>query len=125
MRAGHASYSPAQIILAKGRTVVFDWDDYDVADPARDAARFIVALRRLAMGKLGSIRALDGAGQVFLRTYQSEAHLGTEENLRFFEAAACHTLAVYLLSHQVPRWVEKLEAMLDEGLRIFEMELVR
>jgi len=123
--AGHSSYSPAQIILANRRTVVFDWDDYDVADPTRDAARFIVALRRLAMGKLGSIRALDGAGQVFLRTYQSAADLGTEENLRFFEAAACHTLAIYLVSHQVPRWIEKLEAMLDEGLRIFEMELVR
>jgi hypothetical protein len=125
MRAGHASYSPAQIILAEGRTVVFDWDDFDVADPARDAARFIVALRRLAMGKLGSIRALDGPAQVFLKTYQSAGHLGAEENLLFFQAAACHTLAVYLTSHQVPRWIEKLEAMLDEGLRIFEMELAR
>jgi len=48
MRAAHGSYSPAQLILAEGRTVTFDWDGYDVADPARDVARFLYALRRWA-----------------------------------------------------------------------------
>src|SRR5712691_4190914 len=70
MRAGHASYSPAQLILAEGRTVTFDWDGYDVADPARDVARFLAALRRLAVGRLRSIRAVDGPAEVFLRTYR-------------------------------------------------------
>jgi aminoglycoside phosphotransferase (APT) family kinase protein len=122
MRAGHGSYSPAQIILAEGRTATFDWDGYDVADPARDAARFLAALRRLALGKLGSIRALDGAASVFLRTYRFAGQVAVEENLRFFEAAACHTLAAHHLSHPVRRWHEKVEAMLDEGLRIIEGE---
>lgn len=122
MRAGHGSFSPAQIILAEGRTATFDWDGYDVADPARDAARFLAALRRLALGKLGSIRALDAAAEVFLRTYQSAGLMVAEENLRFFEAAACHTLAAHHLSHQVRRWHEKVEAMLDEGLRIIDGE---
>jgi aminoglycoside phosphotransferase (APT) family kinase protein len=69
MRAGHGSYSPAQLILAEGRTVTFDWDGYDVADPARDVGRFLYALRRWGLDQLGSIRVLDGAAEVFLKTY--------------------------------------------------------
>jgi aminoglycoside phosphotransferase (APT) family kinase protein len=120
LRAGHGSYSPAQIILAGARASTFDWDGYDVADPARDAARFLAALRRLALGKRGSIRALDGAADVFLTAYQSAGTPAAEEHLRFYEAAACHTLAVHHLSHPVSRWPDKVDAMLDEGLRIIE-----
>ena len=67
MRAMAAS--PSHVILAAGRTVTIDWDGYDVADPARDVARFIVALKRLALGSLSSIRALDAVADVFVQTY--------------------------------------------------------
>jgi aminoglycoside phosphotransferase (APT) family kinase protein len=120
MRAGHASYSPAQLILAEGRTVTFDWDGYDVADPARDVARFLAALRRLAVGRLGSIRALDGAAEVFLRTYRAAGPLEMEHNLRFFLADAYLTLVVYDLCRPGARWQEKGEALLDESVRIME-----
>jgi hypothetical protein len=69
--AGHGSYSPAHVIFTPGRTVVFDWDGYDVADPTRDVARFSVGLQRLALGRLGSIRALDAAAEVFEQTYST------------------------------------------------------
>lgn len=121
MRAGHASYSPAQIILAEGRTVTFDWDGYDVADPARDVARFLTALRRLALGRLGSIRALDGAANIFLKTYRAVG-LQVERNLLFFLVDACLTLAAHAFVHAGVRWQAKAEAMLDEGLRIGEGE---
>ncbi len=77
MCAGHGSYSHDQVILAdglplnggKGHTITCDWDGYDVADPGRDVARFTVGLRRAALSRLGSIRALDAYGEVFRRTY--------------------------------------------------------
>jgi aminoglycoside phosphotransferase (APT) family kinase protein len=122
MRAGHASYGPAQLILAEGRTVTFDWDGYDVADPARDVARFLAALRRLAVGRLRSIRALDGAAEVFLKTYRAVGPLEMEHNLRFFMADACLTLVVYDLSRPGAHWQEKGEALLDESVRIMEGE---
>jgi len=46
--AGHGSYNCNQIILTEERTITFDWDSYDVADPGRGVARFLVALQRLA-----------------------------------------------------------------------------
>jgi aminoglycoside phosphotransferase (APT) family kinase protein len=122
MRAGHGSYSPAQLILAEGRTVTFDWDGYDVADPARDVARFLAGLRRLALGRLRSIGALDAAAEVFLRTYRAAGPLEMEHNLRFFMADACLTLVVYDLSRPGARWQEKGEALLDESVRIMEGE---
>jgi aminoglycoside phosphotransferase (APT) family kinase protein len=120
--AGHGSYSATHVILLRQRTLVFDWDGYDVADPARDVARFLAALRRLALGRLGSIRALDRVADVFLKTYLAVGQPLAEENLRFFEAAACLKLAKYNLCHPVPHWHDKTEAMLDEGLRILDRE---
>jgi phosphotransferase family enzyme len=118
--AGHASYSPAQVILAQGRTVTFDWDGYDVADPARDVARFLVALRRLALGRLRSIRALDETADVFLKTYCRVGPLEADRNLRFFMADACLTLAAHDFARPGIHWQDKGEAMLDEGIHIVE-----
>jgi aminoglycoside phosphotransferase (APT) family kinase protein len=121
MRAGHGSYNPAQLILAEGRTVTCDWDGYDVADPARDVARFLAALRRLALGKLRFVRALDGAAEVFLRTYLTVGQPDAKRNLRFFLGDAYLTLATHDLSRSGDRWQQKAEAILDEGLLVTEM----
>jgi aminoglycoside phosphotransferase (APT) family kinase protein len=117
MRAGHGSYGAAHVIPAAGRTVVFDWDGYDVADPARDVGRFLASLRHVALGRLGSIRALDGTAEVFLRTYQEVGQLEVKTNLRFYEGAACLKLGKHCLYHAR---LNKMEATLDEGLRILE-----
>ena len=124
MCAGHGAYRPDHVILSPSRTIVFDFDTQDVADPARDLARFLVALRRLAL-ELGSIRALDDAAEVFLETYLGVSQPGVGRNLRFFEAAAYLKRAKRILSHQVPQWRDKTEAMLDEGLRVLEQEVAR
>jgi aminoglycoside phosphotransferase (APT) family kinase protein len=120
--AGHGAYRPDHVILCQSRTVVFDFDAHDVADPARDVARFLVALRRLALD-LGSIRALDEPYEVFLKTYLAEGQPAVARNLRAFEAAACLKRARRLLARQAPRWRENTEAMLDEGLRALEQEV--
>ena len=126
MCAGHGSYSGSHVFLAEGRTIVFDWDGYDVADPARDVARFLSALRKEALG-LGSIRALDAVADVFLKTYLAVGQPIAEQNLRFFEAATCLNLAKHSLCRPIPDWQvkqEKADAMLDESLRILEQEAV-
>ena len=117
--AGHNSYSPDHVLLTDGRTVVIDWDSYDVGDPARDLARFVVATQRLALGHLSSIRALDWLTDVFLQTYMAERGAGVLSRLRFYRAATCLKLAKYCaFNRKVPRWEKKVAAMLDEGVRV-------
>ena len=125
--AGHGSYSAAHVILGQGRTAVIDWDGYDLADPARDVARFLAALRLPALGRLGSIRALDGTAEVFLNTYLAVGPPEVKKNLRFFEAATCLNLARHTLCRPGPRRQakqDKAEAMLDEGFRVLDGETI-
>ena len=49
LRAGHGSYDAAHVYLSGNHTVTIDWDWHDVADPARDVARFLYSLRRGAL----------------------------------------------------------------------------
>jgi aminoglycoside phosphotransferase (APT) family kinase protein len=119
LRAGHGSYNSAHVYFIKDRTVTIDWDWHDIADPARDVARFLYALRRRALDELGSIRALDKAADVFLETYQRVGAPIIEKNLRFFGAVTCLNLALRHLFDEGSPCQEKQEradAMLDEGL---------
>lgn len=118
-RAGHGSYSPSHIILAEGRTVAIDWDRYNVADSARDVARFIIELRRLAYSRFGSIRALDAEADVFRETYLAASKLNVIVQLPFYEAIACLQIAGRIAQRQSGK-VQKVETLLDEGLRTFE-----
>ena len=119
LRAGQGSYTASHVLLSADRTAVIDWDRHDVADPARDVARFLYALRRWALEQLDSIRALDRVADVFLNTYLA-AGGPVEKNLPFFEAVTCLNLAVRHLFDGGPWEEDKAEAMLDEGLRILE-----
>ena len=118
--AGHGSYSPLQIVFAKGRTVTFDWDGYCMADPNRDLARFIIALRRLALGRLRSIRALDTAAELFLRTYIAMDKSRLTAQLPAYESAICLEFAHRVLRHKHRHWQMKVEVLVGEGLRILE-----
>jgi hypothetical protein len=117
MCAGHGSYSPAQVILADGRTVTFDWDGYDVADPARDVGRFLYALRRWALEQLGSVRALDKSAEIFLNTYRAVGSPTVEANLLFYKVAACLKLV-----RTEPLSPHVSDVMLDEGLNLLGLE---
>lgn len=113
--AGHGSFNCNQIILTEDRTTVFDWDSYDVADPCRDVARFLVALQRLAFKYLGSIRALDGIAEVFLKTYQALSPFKVAENLPWYRALACLKLSFYEADRSVCTLRDGIEALLSEG----------
>ena len=118
--AGHGSYSCHQVILSKGRTIAFDWDAYDVADPCHDVARFLVALQRLAFKYLGSIRALDTAAEVFLKTYQGLSPFRVAANLPWYRALTCLRLSKYEANRPVCTFGKGIEVLLREGLRVLE-----
>src|SRR5438128_1120135 len=121
MCAGHGDYQPPHVILGDGRTTTCDWDRFDVADPCRDVARFVVALERLALRHFGSMRALDLAAASFLTTYSTMGRPGIERRLPFHKAAICVQFAKYDISQPITQWREEIEALLDEGLRILEV----
>jgi len=116
----HGDYTHHQVLLAEGRTVTVDWDKYSVADPSRDVARFMVGLQRLAFKCLGSIRALDTAAEVFLKTYVAIGRSDVLTRLAFQKAATCLEHAKHDVHKQAPGWPERAAATLDEGLRVLE-----
>jgi len=116
----HGSYSAAQVMLSEGRTVAFDWDRYCVADPAQDVGRFLTALRRLALVQHGSIKALDKAADLFLKTYLAVGRPEAVKNLHFFAATGYMKWAKHLVCHPVPRWEEHSETILNEGLAVLD-----
>jgi len=122
MCAGHGMYTCGQVLLIDGRTVTVDWDTYRVADPSYDVARMLVGLRRLGLKHFGSIDALDGAGDVFLKTYVAAGRSVIATHLAFQKAAICLERAKRDLDKQTRGWRERAEAMLDEGLRILARE---
>ena len=115
--AGHGDFCEHQIVLTKGQTVVLDWDLYDIAHPARDVAKFIVSLERLAKQCLGSIRALDSAAELFLNTYlDSGGHPHVPAALPFYKAVFWLKGRTKAIQTRAPAWREQAEIMLMESL---------
>jgi aminoglycoside phosphotransferase (APT) family kinase protein len=117
----HGDFTHHQMIFAQTSTVTVDWDNYALADPSRDLARFMVGLKRLALRRLGSIRALDNAAEVFLKSYAAMHHADRARQLAFQKAAICLEHAKHDVHKQAGRWRERAEVTLDEGLRILEL----
>lgn len=118
---GHGSFSPDHVFLVGDRVLTIDWDGFDAGDPTRDAARFVVAMHRLAVGRMGSANALELPARLFLSAYTRIRGSAILPRLPYFRAAACLRLAKYgAFHHRVSRWEEKVAAMLLEGLRVLE-----
>ncbi len=119
--AGHGDYGTYQIILGARRTVVLDWDLYDITDPARDVARFLISLERQALHQRGSLHALEDTSEIFLRTYlASSGNAQVADRLPFYKAAFCLRGACYDIYDRLqprPDWAEN---MLDAGLRYLD-----
>ena len=119
--AGHGSFSGDHVFLVGDRALTIDWDGFDAGDPARDVARFVVTMQRLAVGRMGSIYALDSPARAFLDAYVQKRGSAILRRLPYYRAATCLKLAKYgAFHHRVSRWEEKVTAMLGEGLRVLE-----
>jgi len=120
MCAGHGMYTPSQVVLGDGRTVTFDWDTYQVADPSHDVARFLVALKQLGLKCFGSIHALDAAAETFKQAYVATRGPDVIARLPLQEAAICFERARRDVENQDVGWRERTEALLNEGLRVLQ-----
>lgn len=118
MCASHGDFSHRQIILAGSRTVVFDWDSYCVAHPARDVAKFTLKLQQLAQKVFGARGALSGSIDLFHATYAAASKFTVTKHLPFYKAVHCLKHAKF----DSPK-IHKTEALLDEGLRILAEEM--
>jgi len=118
--AGHGSYIPEHVILANGRTATIDLDDYDVGDPTRDVAWFLVGVERVARNHLGSLDALDAAAGMFLRTYASFGRNEVLARLPFYMAEQYLHGAKRDARNKPPGWPNKVGVMLDRGLRALD-----
>ena len=117
---GHGDFRCEHVIFAGRRTVTFDWDLHDLADPARDVARFIFMLQRQALHRLGDIRALDRSSEAFREAYLAAGGLPVAAHLPFYKAALCLRGAKKDVRTGRLKCRTWAEAMLDEGLRILE-----
>src|SRR5437016_13988528 len=115
--AGHGSYIPEHVFLSGPRTTVIDLDEYDVADPGRDVAWFVVSLQRLALVHLGSFHALDGPTLYFVEYDRSAGREEFTAHQRSYLALARLHRARHVTYKRVPPVPEWAEIMLDEGLR--------
>ena len=115
--AGHGSYIPEHVIFSGWRTATIDLDEYDVGDPGRDIAWFIVSLQRLALKHLGSLHALVDVAERFLRTYAASGRSDAKVNFPFYKALECLHGAKRDVINQSPPARDWAEIMLDEGLR--------
>ena len=116
-RAGHGSFMPEHVLLNGSRTVTIDFDEFDVADPARDLAWFVVSLQRLGLKKRGSLRVHDQNVEAFLRAYVESGPPKALSHLSFYRAAECLHRAHRDLLKRVPPIPDWSEMMLDEGIR--------
>lgn len=117
-RAGHGSYIPEHVLLGDGHTTTIDFDEYDVADPCRDVAWFVVSLQRLALVHLGSFHELDGPVRHFLEAYAAAASPGATAHLPFYTALECLHRARRDVAKRKPPVLHWADRMLDEGLRV-------
>ena len=119
MCAGHGDNTHNQVILSEKAAVTFDWDCYDIADPCRDVARFVVCLERPALKELRSARGLNDACRTFLRTYLAADTLGVESHLPFYKAALYLQVAKREVVSQDPWHFGRAQIMLNRGLQAF------
>ena len=115
MCASHGDFGTRNVILSGDSTVVYDWDSCKLASPCRDVASFIVDLSRLALRRLGSIRALDTAAKTFKKTYSAVGCREALSYLPFYQAGRCLQVANIIFRKQQPHWRENVEVMIDEG----------
>src|SRR5712692_1405306 len=115
---GHGSYMPEHVFLNGQRTITIDFDEHCVADPARDAAWFIVSLQRLGLKNLGSLHAHDRPVKAFLRTYSAAGRPNLLEHLQFYRAMECLHRGSRDLYKRIPPSPQWARIMVDEGLRM-------
>jgi hypothetical protein len=119
LEAGHGSFMPEHVLLDESRTTVIDFDEGDVADPARDLAWFIVSLERLGLKATGSPRAQADGVNRFVQVYRA-ARPGAVQSVDFYRVLEYLHRARRDLVKRIPPRPDWADLMLEEGLRVIE-----
>ena len=82
----------------------------------------LIGFKRMGLEHFGSLHALDGVADVFLKRYVTTGRSPVTTRVAFQKAAICLERAKRDLDKQTSGWRKRAETMLDEGLRILNQE---
>ncbi len=113
---GHGSYIPSHVMLNDERTVTIDFDEFELVDPARDLAWFLIALERYEL-KYGKRHGFyERLSQPFVESYMRMGSQDATRYLPFYKAAEYVHRARHDLYKRNPPVREWAELMLDRAM---------
>ena len=115
---GHGSYIPSHVILSNGRTVTIDFDEFELVDPARDVAWFLIAIERFELKYRMPSGFYKRLATPFLESYSADRNEDALRNLGFYKGAEYLHRARHDLYKRIPPVREWAEIMLDQALAI-------
>lgn len=113
---GHGSYIPSHVILNNGRTVTIDFDEFELVDPARDIAWFLIALERFELKYGRPPGFYKRLASPFLESYSRDGNGDALRHLAFYKGAEYLHRARHDLYKRIPPVREWAELMLDHAL---------
>lgn len=113
---GHGSYIPSHVLLAGDRTVTIDFDEFELVDPARDLAWFLIAVERFELKYGKSPGFYDRLAKPFLEAYRVATARESMRHLAFYKGAEFLHRARHDLYKRIPPVSAWAEMMLDHGI---------
>jgi hypothetical protein len=113
---GHGSYIPSHVLLNNGRTVTIDFDEFELVDPARDIAWFLIALERYELKYHRPTGFYQRLAAPFLEAYLKEGNKDSLRHLAFYKGAEYLHRARHDLYKRIPPVLDWAEMMLDQAL---------
>ena len=118
---GHGSYIPSHVILCNGRTVTIDFDEFELVDPARDLAWFLISLERFELKYKKPEGFSERLAGPFLESYLNQGNRDALRFMAFYKAAEYVHRARHDLYKRIPPVPEWANIMLDQALRGFQV----
>jgi hypothetical protein len=116
-RPGHGNYIPEHVVMCGARTVTIDLDGFDLVDPARDIAMFLITLERMGLKHHKAPSYYDRLIRPFVESYLNEGDQNALQNLAFYKSAEYLHRARHDIHRRIPPAPEWAEMMLDQALR--------
>jgi hypothetical protein len=116
-RPGHGSYIPSHVLINGGQTITIDFDEFELVDPSRDVAWFLISMQRLALKNETPFGYSDHAGKAFVDAYTAAAGEGSLRHLQFYKAGEYLHRARHDLYKRIPPVPAWADIMLDEAIR--------
>ncbi len=113
---GHGSFIPSHVLLNKQRTVTIDFDEFELVDPARDLAWFMISVERYSLKYHRPPGYYERLTQPFLESYMKGSSKNALRHLAFYKGAEYLHRARHDLYKRIPPVPEWAEMMLDHAI---------